>query len=482
MSSPNPVPDASRRRRIVRRTVRGALGLAAGGALALTAAAGSATVAVDKLQDNFEQVDISDQVGIRPVDWGEMSTGPMNILLMGSDKRSGKGNSGYGYFDGERSDTAMLLHIYPDRQSAVIVSIPRDTVTEIPPCKNRDGQTVYGGTTRFNSAYSLGGPGCTIKTLERMSGLEINHFVVLDFNGFKRAISALGGVEVCLKEPIDDPHSDIHLPAGRSRISGATALDFVRVRHGVGDGSDIGRIGRQQIFLTSMIQEVTGSGLLTDPMRLWKVLDETTKSIKTDKAFANSRGLIALAGSLGYIKPSNINFVTLPWYGNNDGATVSEDTSRSKKMWAAIRAEEPWPPPPSVGADGKRLTEKPSQITVDVRNGTGTAGVASEAASDLAGQGFNAWASRLIGEREHTRISYRPDRLEAARTLQAAIPGSQLRPDPELGDVLVVRLGSDYKRVKTLNVRPPKTAHDSTPTDGTHDDGVTNANEDICVG
>jgi LCP family protein required for cell wall assembly len=451
------------------------------GALAVTVAAGSATVAVDKLQDNVEQVDIADQVGPRPVNHTELDSGPLNILLMGSDKRTGKGNTGYGYFDGERSDTAMLLHIYPDRRSAVIVSVPRDTITDIPSCVDRDGNAVPASRGRFNSAYTIGGPGCTIKTLEQMSGLQINHFVVLDFNGFKRTVTALGGVEVCLNNPIDDPSSDIHLPAGHSRISGDVALDFVRVRHGVGDGSDIGRIARQQLFLTSMIKEVTSSGLMTDPIRLWNVLDETTKSIKTDKALADPRKLITLAGSLRYIQPSDVNFVTLPWYSNNDGATVSEDKKLSAPMWAAIRAEEPWPPPPSKGADGKRLTVKPTEITVEVRNGTGTAGVGTKAANALSEQGFSAWANKMIDNRKHTWVSYDPSQYEAARTVQAALPGSRLLEDDRLGSTLLVRLGADYSGVSELNVRPPKVERDITPTDGTHDDGVTNAGDDICT-
>jgi LCP family protein required for cell wall assembly len=482
MSSPNPIaPVNQNRRRTRRRIIRAGLAVLSAGALALTVAAGSATMAVNKLQDNVEQVDISQQVGPRPVDYGEMATGPLNILLMGSDKRTGKGNTGYGYFDGERSDTAMLLHLYPDRRSAVIVSIPRDTVTDIPECVDRDGNTVPASVGRFNGAYTIGGPGCTIKTLERMSGLRINHFVVLDFNGFKRSVSALGGVEVCLNNPIDDPSSDIHLPAGRTRISGDVALDFVRVRHGIGDGSDIGRIARQQLFLTSMIKEVTSSGLMTDPVRLWNVLDETTKSIKTDKTMADPRELIALAGSLGYIKPGDINFVTLPWYSNNDGATVSEDKALSAPMWKAIRHEQAWPPPPSKGVDGERLTVKPSEITVEVRNGTGTSGQATQAAKDLSEQGFTAWANKVIGTRTTTRISYNPAQLEAARTVQAALPGSHLHEDPELGTELVVRLGADYSGVAELNVRPPKVERDLTPTDGTKDDGITNAGDDICT-
>ena len=286
--------------------------MASAGALALTVAAGSATVAVGQLEDNVTRIDISEQVGERPVDYGDLSEGPVTFLLMGSDQRTGKGNKGYGNFEGARSDTTMLLHIYPDRESAVVVSIPRDTIVDLPSCKNADGRVLPATRDRFNAAFDRGGPGCTVKTVEAMTGLTVDHFVVLDFNGFKKTIDALGGVEVCLTRPLQDSKSGVDLPAGRTRVSGEEALSFVRVRHNIGDGSDISRINRQQIFLSSLIQEVTGSGLLTDPLRVWRVLSESSKSIATDKALADSDGLLALAASVSGLRPKDISFVTLP--------------------------------------------------------------------------------------------------------------------------------------------------------------------------
>ena len=242
------------------RVLRVIAGVASAGALALTVAAGSATVAVGHLEDNVTRIDISEQVGERPVDYGDLSEGPVTFLLMGSDQRTGKGNKGYGNFEGARSDTTMLLHVYPDRESAVVVSIPRDTIVDLPSCKDADGQVLPATRDRFNAAFDRGGPGCTVKTVEAMTGMTVDHFVVLDFNGFKKTIDALGGVEVCLTRPLQDSKSGVDLPAGRTRVSGEEALSFVRVRHNIGDGSDISRINRQQIFLSSLIQEVTGSG------------------------------------------------------------------------------------------------------------------------------------------------------------------------------------------------------------------------------
>ena len=460
------------------RVLRVIAGVASAGALALTVAAGSATVAVGHLEDNVTRIDISEQVGERPVDYGDLSEGPVTFLLMGSDQRTGKGNKGYGNFEGARSDTTMLLHIYPDRESAVVVSIPRDTIVDLPSCKDADGQVLPATRDRFNAAFDRGGPGCTVKTVEAMTGMPVDHFVVLDFNGFKKTIDALGGVEVCLTRPLQDSKSGVDLPAGRTRVSGEQALSFVRVRHNIGDGSDISRINRQQIFLSSLIQEVTGSGLLTDPLRVWRVLSESSKSIATDKALADSDGLLALAASVSGLRPKDVSFVTLPWLPNADGATIVADQPKADAIWAALAAEQPWPPPPTKGADGEKLTETPDQILVDVHNASGVDGQGSRAAEDLAAQGFRIG---VIDAREkvssRTTIRHAPDQLEAARTLQAAVPGSVLREDPDRGTRLDLTLGETYDGVDEVRVKAPKTGSGV----GGNQPSTTAA-QDICTG
>ncbi len=453
-------------------------GVASAGALALTVAAGSATVAVGRLEENVTKIDISDQVGERPVDYGDLSEGPVTFLLMGSDQRTGTGNKSYGYFEGARSDTTMLLHVYPDRESAVVVSIPRDTIVDLPSCKDGDGDELPPIRDRFNVAFDRGGPGCTVKTVEDMTGLTIDHFVVLDFNGFKKTIDALGGVEVCLTRPLKDDKSGVDLPAGRTRVSGEDALGFVRVRHNIGDGSDISRINRQQIFLSSLIQEVTGSGLLTDPLRVWRVLNESSKAIATDKALADSDGLIALAASVSRLRPKDVSFVTLPWLPNADGATIVADQPKADAIWAAIADDQPWPPPPTKGVDGEKLTEVPAEIVVDVHNASGVEGQGSSAAEDLAAQGFRIG---VIDAREkssaRTVIRHSPDQLEAARTLQAAVPGSVLREDPDRGGRLDLTLGESYDGVDAIRVKASKTGSGV----GGNEPSTTAA-QDICTG
>jgi LCP family protein required for cell wall assembly len=453
-------------------------GVASAGALALTLAAGSATVAVGRLEDNVTKIDISSQVGERPVDYGDLSEGPVTFLLMGSDQRTGTGNKGYGNFEGARSDTTMLLHVYPDRESAVVVSIPRDTIVDLPSCKDSDGQVLAPIRDRFNVAFDRGGPGCTLKTVEEMTGLSVDHFVVLDFNGFKKTIDALGGVEVCLTRPLQDAKSGVDLPAGRTRVSGEDALSFVRVRHNIGDGSDISRINRQQIFLSSLIQEVTGSGLLTDPLRVWRVLNESSKSIATDSALADSDGLIALAASVSGLRPKDISFVTLPWLPSGDGATIVADQPKADAIWEALADEKPWPPPPTKGVDGEKLTVVPGDIVVDIHNASGVEGQGSRAAEGLGAQGFDIG---VINAREKvasaTTIRHAPDQVEAARTLQAAVPGSVLREDPERGSRLDLTLGEGYDGVAAVRVKAATTGSGV----GGNEPSTTAA-QDICTG
>lgn len=458
------------------RFLRVLAGISSAGVLGVTIAAGSVTVAANHLESNVTTIDISDQVGERDIDYGDLESGPVNILVMGSDQRTGQGNKDYGYFEGARSDTTMLVHIQPNRDSAVVLSIPRDTIVDLPECTNSDGKVVAGSRGRFNEAFDIGGPGCTVKAVEALTGVTVDHFVVLDFNGFKKTIDALGGVEVCLTRPLKDAKSGIDLPAGRTRVSGEDALAFVRVRHNIGDGSDIGRINRQQLFVSSLIQEVTSSGLLTDPLRLWRVLDQSTRSIATDTAMANTKGILALATSLVDLRPDDITFVTLPWIANSDGATISPNWDKAEPIFEALRTNQTWPPPPTKGADGKKLTVKPDDIVVDVHNATGVEGTGSTVANALAGQSFDVG---VINARDKvatkTVIRHAPDQLEAARTLQAAIPGSVLKEDADAGTRLDLTLGSTFTTVEQITVKGSKAASDAS-------EESTTADQDICTG
>ncbi|MFJ8233194.1 LCP family protein [Streptomyces sp. NPDC094448] len=254
----------------------------------------------------------------RPV---QVSLDAKNILLMGSDTRRGEGNSKYGRDDGgsQRADTVILLHIAADRQSSTSMSIPRDLMTTIPSCRRPDGSRTEERLGQFNSAFETGGAACAIRTVEEMTGVRIDHHMVVDFRGFTKMVDAVDGVEVCLKEPVDDPDAHLDLPSGRQTLDGEQALGYVRARKSIGNGSDTERMDRQQQFLGSLVKKVQSDGVLLNPGKLYPVLDAATKSLTTDPGLDSLKDLYDLTRSLRNVPTENVQFLTVPrrpWANN----------------------------------------------------------------------------------------------------------------------------------------------------------------------
>ncbi|MFJ6643148.1 LCP family protein [Streptomyces sp. NPDC091406] len=243
-----------------------------------------------------------------------------NILLIGSDSRAGD-NREYGRDDGgsQRSDTTILLHLAADRKSATAVSLPRDLMVEIPSCSTGDDKKSREQFTQFNTAFELGGTACTIRTVERMTGIRIDHHMVVDFNGFKDMVDAVDGVEICLKEPIDDKDAHLELPAGRQTLNGEEALGYVRARKTLGNGSDTERMERQQQFLGALVNKMQSNGVLLNPTRLYPVLDAATKSLTTDPGLDSLRDLYDLVRGMRNVPTEQVQFLTVPRqpYRNN---------------------------------------------------------------------------------------------------------------------------------------------------------------------
>ncbi|MFF9559541.1 LCP family protein [Streptomyces albus] len=235
-----------------------------------------------------------------------------NILLLGSDNR-GDGNGAYGRDEGsERSDTAILLHIAADRDSATAMSIPRDLMVDIPGCRQPDGSTSPARFAQFNWAFQTGGAACAIRTVEKMTDIRVDHHLVVDFRGFKKMVDAVGGVEVCLSKPVHDREAKLDLPAGRQTLHGEDALGYVRARHGLGNGSDTQRIERQQRFLGSLVKKVRSDGVLLNPTRAYPVLDAATSSLTADSGLDSLSELYELAQSVRDIPQDHIRFLTVP--------------------------------------------------------------------------------------------------------------------------------------------------------------------------
>ncbi|MEU5151501.1 LCP family protein [Streptomyces yangpuensis] len=272
-----------------------------------------------------------------------LATGARNILLIGSDSRSGRGNSGYGQDKGtQRSDTTILLHLPKDRRSATAVSIPRDLMTEIPSCLQPDGSRTRASFGQFNWAFQWGGAACTIRTVEKLTGIRINHHMVIDFRGFKRMVDAVGGVEVCLRAPVDDVQAKLRLPAGRQTLRGEQALGFVRARHSLGNGSDTERMERQQQFLGSLVKKVQSNGVLLNPARLYPLLDAATSSVTTDPGLASLRSMYELVRGVRGIPTDRVTFLTVPRRpyspDPNRDELVEPDATR---LFRQLREDEP---------------------------------------------------------------------------------------------------------------------------------------------
>ncbi|GAA2948909.1 LCP family protein [Streptomyces enissocaesilis] len=236
-----------------------------------------------------------------------------NILLIGSDTRSGKGNRKYGPDEGtQRSDTTILLHLAADRRSATAVSLPRDLMVDVPGCRKPDGTRTKKQFAQFNSAFELGGTACTIRTVERLTGIRVDHHMVIDFAGFKGMVDAVHGVEICVKEPIDDNDALLRLDKGLQRLDGEQALGYVRARKTVGDGSDTERMDRQQKFLGALVNKVQSNGVLLNPARLYPVLDAATKSLTTDPGLDSLRDLYDLVRGMRDIPTERVQFLTVP--------------------------------------------------------------------------------------------------------------------------------------------------------------------------
>lgn len=474
-----PAPTAAQPGHHRRRRWPRILGWTAGSlVIVLLFAAGAGFLAYRKLDGNITSKDITGLIGpaqARPEKVTSDAAVPtsdeaQNILLIGSDTREGAQNSGYGSAEnitGARSDTTILLHLAADRKSAIALSIPRDSWVDLPSCTLEGGGISAPRTDRFNEAFAAGGPACTFKAVEALTGIRLDHYMVIDFGGFKRMVNALGGVEVCLIEAVYDKKSHLDLPAGISTVDGDQALAFVRARYNLGDGSDLSRIDRQQAFLSSMVTKARDSNLLLRPLNLYQFLDAATKSVTTDPALGSLDAMRKLAASVAHLDKADINFLTVPnhYYELNPNVVVW-DTDASEAVFAAIRADRPLPGTPAAAAatatpspsatpsetpSVRPLVTPASSVRVRVLNGTRTSGAASRVAEGLRALGFQVVAIGNADRRDYASTTVRrsPAYDESGRTLLAAIPGAVEQVDNTSSRTLTLVLGSDGLAVAT---------------------------------
>lgn len=266
-----------------------------------------------------------------------------NILLIGSDSRSGDGNARYGRDSGtERSDTTILLHLAAGRRTATAVSLPRDLMVDVPACTNADGTRSGPVFAMFNHAFQKGGSACTIRTVEKLTNIRVDHHMVVDFHGFKDMVDAVDGVTVCLDEAIDDKAAKLRLPAGRVTLDGEEALGYVRARKTLGNGSDTERMDRQQRFLAALVDKVQSNDVLLNPVKLYPVLDAATSSLTTDPDLASLRGLYELVRGLRHIPTERVQFLTVPREPYVHDANRDQlDEPEARRLFERLRKDAP---------------------------------------------------------------------------------------------------------------------------------------------
>lgn len=346
---PGSAPTRRRRSRVLITA-----GIALGCALVLGGTA--AGIAYWNLDNNIKSVDINSALGTdRPTKAATtpsasasasasasetpVATGAMNILVLGSDSRSGANAAlGGGDTSGARSDTAMIVHINEAHTGATVVSIPRDTLVYRPSCPTSGGGTTsaaYG--VMFNSAFSVGGAACAVKTVETLTNVRMDHYVEIDFTGFAELIDALGGVTVTTTQDIDDDKSHLKLAAGTHHLNGKKALAFARTRHGYGDGSDLGRIKLQQQLIKALTEQIASADLLTNPAKLYSVAATATSAITTDTDLDSLSELMSLGSSLREIGSDDLTSITMPVTTAPSDPNRVVATSAASKVWAALR-------------------------------------------------------------------------------------------------------------------------------------------------
>jgi LCP family protein required for cell wall assembly len=428
-----------------------------------------------------------DKVGVGGLGKGKNDgpKGAMNILVAGVDRREGltkaqQQEMHLGHEPGERSDTMMLVHVSADHDKISIVSLPRDSYVMIPAhksngsegAKNSQVPARYG---KLTWAYQFGGPDLTVATIKSATGVAIDHYIEVNFFGFVKMVDALGGVDICTEQAINDPKSGLQLSAGKHPdVGGVKALGFARARYTLGDGTDLGRIDRQQQFMSTMMKKALSSNTLSDPIKSAKFLSAALKAVRVDKGLA--KNMPALADQMKSLSTDSVAFAKVPlsnpgynvvmWNIRQPQSTVLWDNRAAADLFAHFKKDQPLIKPTPTVTPGQAqpqakpkpkddLTVSPAQITVRVLNGVGTRGVARQSANDLRRAGFVPVVVPGIAKTtgmKTTQIQYGPGREDSAKTLAAAIPGAKVKKVASLGNTIQVLVGGNWAGAKKVKL------------------------------
>ncbi|RSN42351.1 LytR family transcriptional regulator [Streptomyces sp. WAC 04229] len=402
----------------------------------------------------------------------------INILLIGTDKRTGSGNEGYGDTGSAgHADTTILLHVSKDRSNATALSIPRDLIVDVPDCPTtqEDGtQKVIPGSSgvRFNTSLGQDGrtPSCTMRTVTELTGVTPDNFMVADFNAVKTLTSAVGGVEVCLAKDIDDPDSHLKLPAGEHTVEGEQALAFVRTRHSVGFGGDLSRIEIQQQFLSALMRKLKSNDTLTSPSKMLKLAEAGTEALTVDSKLDSIGKLKDLGLELGKLNTKNLTFTTVPVIDNpaeKVKATVVLKEGPAQQVFDMVQndvsftevkkkeSEKEKKEAAQVAARLQGERSEPSEVRVRVMNGGAPVGSAQQELSYLqtsAGVTKSENAGNAPADLAKTTLEYAPDQADQARALAEilGLSGAAMKPGESVTNsqglpTMTLTLGKDFK-------------------------------------
>ena len=515
-----PAKERDRKQMMHRATIGGRILIALACVLALLGT--GAVWGYQKVKDsNWNTVDAvnPDNEQIRDK---QLQTGDETYLIVGTDTRSGQnGTVGAGdssEFGGSaRSDTVIMVNIPADRSRVVAVSFPRDLQVDRPQCSgwnNDDGKytddVIPSETSvKLNSVYGDGGPKCLVDTLTAMSGLNINHFIAMDFYGFEQVVNKIGGVQVCSTTPLQDYElGTILAKPGTKTLKGSKALDYVRARNIETEGNgDYGRIKRQQLFMSSLLRGALSSQVLTNPATLNGIVDTFINNSYVDRV--NTDNLLQLAQSMQGLDAGRVTFLTVPTSGTAEDGSGNEiprlddidaifDAIINDMPLPGEKTEAPEPGTTSTTTTTTTVAPKPDILTLTalspysvslrVLNGTGVGGVAADAANELANQGFEIYGVADASEnRTDTVVRYGPGQQDAAATVAAMFPGATIQSDSTVSSGVEVTVGSDFSG--TLNVAPAEGSQvsvremprEANPDELPNDLTVTNAGDTTCA-